>query len=133
MRYLAMIAVLLFIGCSQSKTKYQITVSPSGQVYRLDTVSGEITILEKAPVQSVRRTKLVVGSFYENEKREVLRYVGDGKFEPRPPLSDFERKWRRGAEGGNCSTTDIADLLTRRYPNIRRFEADKEASFLVLT
>jgi len=38
------------------------------------------------------RVKLVVGSFYETESGDILRYVGAGRFEPRKPLSEFLKK-----------------------------------------
>ena len=98
MRYVAvsLLAIMLLAGCGRSTRqqarRYQILVAPSGQVFRLDTSSGEVVIIEKAPTISDGRTKLVVGSLYETEGVEVLRYVGNGKFEPRRLLSDFEKK-----------------------------------------
>jgi len=66
-----------------------MAIAPSGLVYRLDTTSGEVTLIDKAPVTSDNRTKLAIGSLYVTEHGDVLRYSGEGKFEPRPPLSSF--------------------------------------------
>jgi hypothetical protein len=86
------LAVLL-TGCrqpaEQQPPKYQISIAPSGQLYRLDVTSGEVTMIEKIPIISDGRVKLVVGSFYETERGDVLRYVGDGRFEPRRPLPEI--------------------------------------------
>ena len=86
------IAILL-MSCRQSAQqqapKFQISIAPSGQVYRLDVTSGEVIVIGKTPTISDGRTKLEMGSFYETERGDVLRYVGTGEFEPRPPLSKF--------------------------------------------
>lgn len=36
--------------------------------------------------------RLEVGELYKTESGEILRYVGSGKLQARPPLSSFERK-----------------------------------------
>jgi len=84
----------LLTSCSRSQTaqqspRYQIAIAPSGQVYRLDTTSGEVIVIDKAAVISDNRTRLAIGSLYVTEHGDVLRYSGEGKFEPRPPLSSF--------------------------------------------
>ena len=94
MRYAVLpFVALLLTNCRQStqqqEPKYQIAIAPSGQVYRLNATSGEVTIIEKAPTNSDGRTKLVIGSFYETERGDVVRYLGEGKFEPRRPLSEI--------------------------------------------
>lgn len=68
--------------------QYQLVPAPSGQLYRLDAVTGEVINVEKI-VSSSERMELQVGSFYETEDGEVVRYIGKGKLVPRPPLSEF--------------------------------------------
>lgn len=96
MRFLIIFAVLMALtGCENGafylSSKYQLAVSNSGQVYRLNTRSGEVTLIQQTEITG-NRIKLSVGSFYETETGDVLLYTGGGKFGPRPPLSSFERK-----------------------------------------
>jgi hypothetical protein len=89
-----LVLAALLTNCGERAThppapKYQISIAPSGQIYRLDATSGEVSLIEKPPTIANGRTKLVVGSFYETESGSVLGYLGDGKFQPRPPLSEI--------------------------------------------
>lgn len=92
---------------SSQGNRFQMAIAPSGRVYRLDTTSGEVAVIEKATTISDERTKLVVvGSFYVTEAGSVLRYVGGAKFEPLPPLSEFDH-------GKNVSDDDIIKALNK--------------------
>lgn len=79
------------VGTKKQEHQYQLVPAPSGQVYRLDTVTGDVMNIEKI-VPSTEKTKLQVGSFYEIEDGNVVRYVGGGKLVPRKPLSEFFKK-----------------------------------------
>jgi hypothetical protein len=90
-------SAVVLTGCGESKlpqatAKYQMSIAPSGQVYRLNVTSGEVALIEKVPAISEGRTKLVVGSFYETEQGKVLRYSGNGKFELMPSLDEIFKK-----------------------------------------
>ena len=72
--------------------RYQLSIGPPGQIYRIDTATGDVVSIPPPAAISDGRIKLVVGSFYETEQGEVLRYTGAGKFAPRPPLSEIFKK-----------------------------------------
>jgi hypothetical protein len=77
---------------AQPASKYQLSISPSGQVYRLDVTSGEVALIENIPTITNGNLKLTVGSSYETENGKVLNYVGNEKFELRPTLDDIFKK-----------------------------------------
>ena len=81
---LAIIAALPLLGCEsgsqQSMGRYQVMSSAEGKLLRVDTRTGEVTIVE------IEKTKLKLNSLYEAEDGKVLKYVGNGKLEPRPSL-----------------------------------------------
>ena len=63
--------------------RFTIVSVSDGRLIRVDTRTGEVT-----PVD-IGKTKLIVNTFYEAEDGQVFKYVGQGKFELRPPLSTF--------------------------------------------
>ena len=81
---IAVIATFPLLGCElgsqQSIGRYQVMSSAEGKVLRVDTKTGEVTIVE------IEKTKLKLNSLYEAEDGKVLKYVGNGKLEPRPSL-----------------------------------------------
>jgi hypothetical protein len=90
MRAFGILLVLMTVmACNQPSrpqpAKYQIAISPSGQVYRLDVITGGVTAVE-----TTGRLRLTVGAFYEDENGQVWKYAGGGKLEARPSLSSFE-------------------------------------------
>lgn len=100
MRYLFPILITLtLIGCSDgwntTSNKYQLVVSSDGHVYRMDTRTGDVVVIEQVPMHKLSQSDqipLVVNALYKTEEGEVIRYAGKGKFEARRPLSDFDRK-----------------------------------------
>jgi hypothetical protein len=80
---LAIVAIFPLLGCEgsqQSVGQYQVISSAEGKLLRVDTKTGEVTIVE------IEKPKLKVNSLYEAEDGKVLKYVGNGRLEPRPPL-----------------------------------------------
>src|SRR5206468_1410479 len=75
--------ILLFVvmgtACRQpshpQSPRYQIAISASGQVYRLDVVSGGVTAVGAAGT-SHAPVRLVAGALYEDENGRVLKYLG---------------------------------------------------------
>jgi hypothetical protein len=65
-------------------------------VYRLDCQSGEVMVIEKGISSKVtemtKTSNLIIGSFYMTEDSVVLRYLGNGKFEPRKSLDEIFKK-----------------------------------------
>ena len=84
---LAVIATFLLLGCElgsqQSTGRYQVMSRADGKLLRVDTKTGEVTIVE------IEKTKLILNALYETEDGKVLRYVGSGKLEPRPSLDEI--------------------------------------------
>ena len=84
---LAVIATLSLLGCEmgsqQSVGRYQVVSGAEGKLLRVDTKTGEVTIVE------IEKMKLKLNSLYEAEDGKVLRYVGNGKLESRPSLDEI--------------------------------------------
>jgi hypothetical protein len=94
MRYVAAVFLLFSLfGCKEpqkpASNQYQMSIAPSGQIYQLNQVTGEIKAIEVNQSASSKPMKLTVGSMYETEKGTVLRYVGNNKFENRPSLDQI--------------------------------------------
>lgn len=107
--------VISLFGCDtfESSNRYELVASPQGYVYRLDKKTGDVSVIEQDTIKKVSEGQiklwreqpdgtwalsegeikvLVVGSLLRTEDGEVIRYIGKGKFDSRPPLSSFEKK-----------------------------------------
>lgn len=69
--------------------------SSDGRAYRLDAKSGEVTVIEQGAMHKLsqaEQTPLIMGVLFKTEDGEIIRYIGQGKFEARKPLSDIFQK-----------------------------------------
>ena len=94
MRFLVVVGVTLILGISgcdlspaQSK-RFLLTESERGEVYRLDTQTGEITLVTPDGLVRLnyKTPQLEIGRYYRLEDPPVgdphfLKYLGNGSFE----------------------------------------------------
>ena len=90
----ALILLIALAGCGEVGTHaYQLVASSDGFVYRLNTKTGEIGIIEKDRIRAIKEiniSPLTIGGFYKDEKGTVIKYVGDQKF----AKGDFSYLWK---------------------------------------
>ena len=96
MRYVVAVFLLFSLfGCKEpqkpASNQYQMSIAPSGQVYLLNQITGEIKVVDVAQGDS-KSKRLTVGSTYETEDGKILIYTGKGKFTDRPPIDSFWKK-----------------------------------------
>ena len=92
MRYFLLVLIALtIVGCSDTKIstgiQYQLISSSDGYVYRLDGNTGEVMIINQGTMSKVsqsEQTNLVINGLYKTEEGKIIRYIGKGKFVPRP-------------------------------------------------
>jgi hypothetical protein len=122
MRYMSIVLLTaLLAGCGVADSRYSLFETSGGALLLLDTRSGvtmELPTPKNAsqpagsggsvpadiaalllkygasgqPAAADGRVQLKVGQFYTTESGDVVKYVGTGKFEPRPPLDSFFKK-----------------------------------------
>jgi hypothetical protein len=106
---------IFFFGCSNSESpnRYELVASTQGYVYRLDKKTGDVSVIEQDTIRKVsdgdkvwrqqpdgtwslsewKIKDLVVGSLFKTEDGNIIRYVGKGKFEEKPPIEGEVRTW----------------------------------------
>jgi len=62
------------------ESRYSLTTTPSGQAFRLDSLTGEISMVTNDDLIVLgprAQTKLVVGNYYKLEFGEIAKYLGN--------------------------------------------------------
>ena len=81
--FLCFVLLVTWINASGADN-YQLSTSEDGAIYRVNTNTGEVLLIENDRMTSVKKskvTKLNIGEFYEDETGSIMKYIGKLKFE----------------------------------------------------
>lgn len=88
---IALLLILVLLSGSVFAENYQIISSPNGNVWRLNTETGELFVVTGKHLVKIKeetRTKIHISETFVTEEGDIYHYLGKGKFELKP-LSSF--------------------------------------------
>lgn len=95
MRHFIIVTIIcLVLGTSSyclAADKFQLVTSPDGNVYRMDSTSGEVWIIKGDSMERVqsKEFRIKIGQQYMGEDLYSFKYMGKGQLGEVKTLDDF--------------------------------------------